>query len=70
MGNESNSRASCSINCCGCLFWIVIFALVFSFCNRQDKDKSFIDNSIEYIHNSINHVDSVWNKGNNKENGS
>lgn len=48
---------------CGCVIWIVLILLIASYCSRQNKDNSFIDNSIEQVHKLTNHVDSVWKGG-------
>lgn len=46
---------------CGCIILIVILFLV-SYCISHNP-VTIIDNSIEAVHKSINHVDSVWKGG-------
>lgn len=47
--------------CLRFLFWAVVLSLLFVWCRRTD-DKSFIDSSIEQVHNWYNHADSVCNE--------
>lgn len=61
--SDNNNNSSCSCGC-GCLEIIILAILIcfmVSYCHRQDKGKSFLDNSIEEIKSVTNHVDSVWN---------
>ena len=58
MSNNNNSGG------CSCLTTILIIALIcliVSYCNREDKSKGLLDNSIETIHNGWDHVVEVWN---------
>ena len=47
---------------CGCIILIVFIIFIVSYCSSHDPVKT-IDNSIESVHKSINHVDSVWKEG-------
>ena len=47
---------------CGFLIPLVVLVFIVSFCSGP-KDKPALDNLIETTHNWINHVDSVWEGG-------
>ena len=48
---------------CGCVILIVLILFITSYCTRYDPER-IIDNSIEQVHESWDHVDSVWKGGN------
>lgn len=58
--SNNNRSSSSGFGFLGCLIEIIIICLLVSYCSRQEKDKSFIDNSIEQVHKWTNHADSVW----------
>lgn len=58
-----SKRNSSGSDTFGCVIWMVLILLLASYCGRRDKDKSFIDNSIEQVHEWTNHADSVWKGG-------
>ena len=62
MSNDKSS-SSCGCGGFGLVMWIVCICLIVSYCNRQNKNNSFIDNSIETVHQWKNHADSVWRGG-------
>lgn len=50
-------------SCIAVIVMVIIVSALVSLCNRTLKNQEFIDNSIEQVHGMMNHVDSVWNGG-------
>lgn len=61
---DNNFKRYQVFSCLTAIAIIVVMTLLISFCTRIVTDKEFIDNTIENIHDAINHVDSVWKGGN------
>ena len=59
--SDNSSNGSCAGCCLRILFWVIVFSLIFVWCERKDG-KDFIDSSIEQVHHWYEHADSVWNQ--------
>lgn len=58
--SDNRKDSSCLSEIINFLVVLLIVSLIVSYCHREDKDKGFIDSSIESIRGMYEHVDSVW----------
>ena len=47
-------------NCVTVIIMVIITAVLVSLCTRVVKDEKIIDSTIQNVHKTINHIDSVW----------
>ena len=57
---DNNFKKFKYASCAMAIVMVVIITALVSFCTRIVKDEKFIDSTIQNVHKTINHVDSVW----------
>jgi hypothetical protein len=58
----SEKNTSVSSSGCGCLIWIIVIILLCQYCSREDKDKTMIQTTIDYVHEQYMYADSIFGK--------
>ena len=57
---DDNFKKSKYSSCVTVIVMVIITSVLVSLCTRVVKDEKFIDSTIQNVHKTINHIDSVW----------